>query len=239
MIQDPSKDLTLIVYNSPSAPRYLKLNKGLLRGLSIVIPLLTISFLGAAFLYSMFLKNQIVELRSSEPKVIAQLKEQVGELNTSIMALQKQNQSLTQKIAKGTSGSDSNSVLNFFTIPIGIEDLRASELLKIENIKISHTPQDISLSFDLANNSEDKLSGYLFVTQYQENIVQTYPNSDLNEKNLKLEYSQGEYFSFSRFRPTIAKFSKISKKSARYKIYIFSRTGNLLGYKQVGPYNID
>ncbi len=239
MIQDPSKDLTLIVYNSPSAPRYLKLNKQLLKGLSIVIPLLTIIFLGVAFIYSMYLKNQIIALKSSEPKIIANLKSQVSELNGTIESLQKQTLSLTQKISKGTSSTDSNGVLNLFTIPIGIEDLRANELLKIENMKIAHTENQITLNFDLANNSTDKLSGYLFVTQFQENIVQFYPNSELNEKNLKLEYSQGEYFSFSRFRPTIATFSKVSKRSARYKIYIFSRTGNLLAYKQVGPYNID
>ena len=74
MIQDQSKELTLIVYNSPKPPRYLKLNKKLIRTLSVVIPLLTIFLLSIAFLYSMFLKNKLNDLRAKEPKVIQDLR---------------------------------------------------------------------------------------------------------------------------------------------------------------------
>ena len=187
----------------------------------------------------MFLKNKLNDLRAKEPKVIQDLRKTKKDLQETIQTLSSQNQNLTQKLSRGTLQETTNTVLNFFTAPIGMEDLRAKELLKIDNIKLKSEKNGVELNFDLANNSVDKLSGYLFVIQYQKNLIQFYPTAELNEKNLRLEFSQGEYFAFSRFRPTIAKFSKLLKSSSRYKIFIFSKTGDLLGYKQVGPYNVD
>lgn len=239
MIQDPSKELTLIVYNTPKPPKYLKLNKGLIKSLIIIIPLLVISSISISFLYSIYLKNRVNELKSKEPKVIAELKNETDTLKKIISTLKKDNIILTKKLSIGSTAETSTSSLGLFTTPLGIEDLREKELLKIEGLKINSKPNKIEFSFNLANNSPEKLSGYLFVVQYQGNQIQFYPNYDLSEKNLRLEYSKGESFSFSRFRPTIASFTKTSKASARYKIYIFSRTGNLLAYKQPGPFNIE
>lgn len=48
MIQDPSKELTLIVYNTPKPPKYIKLNKGLIKVLIFIIPLIIIVSIGSS-----------------------------------------------------------------------------------------------------------------------------------------------------------------------------------------------
>ncbi|MDH5415523.1 MAG: hypothetical protein OEW87_15410 [Flavobacteriaceae bacterium] len=239
MIQSPSKELTLIVYDTPKPPRYLKLNKVLIKYLIIIIPTLVISSISLSLVYSVYLKNKVNSLRSSEPKIIEKLKNETENLSTQISSLTTDNINLTKKLSKGSAEASPLSSLALFTPSLGMLDLTDKELLKIENISPSNDSQKITLSFSLANNSEQKLSGHLFIVQYQGNLIQFYPDSHLSEKTLRLEYSQGEKFSFSRFRPTVATFTKLKKTSARYKIFIFSKTGDLIGHKQVGPFNIE
>ena len=240
MIRNPSKNLTLIVYNSPKSPRYLKINKKLLSSL-ILVPLLVISTITVSILYSMFLKNQVIELKSSEPKIIKDLKEKNKELSSQLDSTNKNNKILTQKLSLGSSSESTISSFRLFTPPLGIVDLREKDLLKIDNILLKNENNIVELHFNLANNSlnNDKLSGYITVVQFQKNSMYYYPAYELSEKNLRLEYSKGESFSFSRFRPTVARFPLINKSSVRYKIYIFSKTGDLIAYKQAGPFNID
>ena len=127
-----------------------------------------------------------------------------------------------------------------FTAPLGLQDVRNKELIIIKDVKIESGAK-IKINFNLENNSpgQEKLSGYLSVIQYQGNMIQFYPTYELSQRNLRLEYTQGESFGFSRFRPTSAEFKKVSKLSTRYKIFIFSRTGDLMAFKQLGPYNIE
>ena len=241
MIQNPSKDLTLIVYNSPKSPKYFKVNKAIIKSMIVIIPLLIISSISISFLYSMFLKNQVNDLRSEEPEIIQALKEQTESLTNQIQSLTSDNKLLTAKLSLGPSKDTSISSLGLFTVPLGIQDLREKNLLDIKNLTIENTADKTMIKFDLANTSptNEKLSGYITIVQYQGNHIQFYPDYELGEKNLRLDFSSGEFFSFSRFRPTIGEFKKISKISARFKIYIFSRTGDLIAHRQVGPYNIN
>ena len=92
----------------------------------------------------------------------------------------------------------------------------------------------------LKNESYDaKVSGKLTVIQYQGNKIQYWPERDLSEKNLKLEFASGQIFGMNRSVKKVAEFEKISDASARYKIYLFSNTGDLIFYQQIGPYNIE
>lgn len=240
MIQSPSKEVTVIVYDTPKPPKYYRLNKSFIRTLLIAIPLLTIFSISVSLLYSIFLKNKISRITSSEPQRILDLQEVIQKQKSDIDVLSKTNALITEKLSKGTGSETSVSALGLFTVPVGIQDLRAKELVKIEQVELK-SEGAIKLSFNLENNSPngEKLSGYLNVIQFQGNLIQYYPNTELPQKNLRLEYSEGESFGFTRFRPTEAIFENISKKSAKYKIFIFSRTGDLLAYKQLGPFNID
>ena len=68
MIQDPSKDLTLIVYNAPKPPRYLKINKKLLRLLLFLVPFLLIIALLTSLASSVYMK------KNSRPRAHRSLK---------------------------------------------------------------------------------------------------------------------------------------------------------------------
>ena len=235
MIQSQSKEVTLIVYDTPKPPRYFKLNKGLIKTLVILIPLMVVTSITLSFMYSIFLKTRISELRSSEPRRITELKKERALLTQQLTEVKKTNAAITDKLSRGSSNETSVSALGLFTVPLGIQDL-----IKIEDIKVK-TDSKIKLEFNLANNTSpnEKLSGYISVIQYQGRIIQFYPSYELSAKNLRLEYNSGESFGFTRFRPTVASFDKVSGTSAKYKIYIFSRTGDLLAYKQLGPFNIE
>jgi len=240
MIQDPSKDLTLIVYNTPKPPKYLKVNKTLIKTLFILIPFMVITSITFSFFYSMVLKNKIISLKSEVPKEILDLKKSNTLLATQLADIQKTNKNLVSKLSKGSGAETSLSSMGLFTAPLGLQDLRSKELVLIKDVKIE-TGKKIKINFNLENNSsgQEKLSGYINVIQYQGNLIQFYPAYELSQRNLRLEYTQGESFGFSRFRPTSAEFQKLSKLSTRYKIFIFSRTGDLLAFKQLGPYNIE
>ena len=73
MTPDTDKELTFIVYNGPDTPKYLKVNARLIKALSIFIPILIILSIFVFFFYSMFLKNEVVRLKSEEPKIINEL----------------------------------------------------------------------------------------------------------------------------------------------------------------------
>lgn len=241
MIQDPSKEVTLIVYNSPKPPKYLKINKKLITSFLFIIPVLIISFLTLSFVYSSYLKSRVSSLQSQETKEIVALKTDIQKLETKIKGLENNNKVLTQKVSTGSSKETSSSILDLLTVPFGFKDLRSQALISFNNVNISVKNKNIYFNFDLANNSPNarKLTGYLTIIQHQENLVQYYPSYDLSPKSLRLEFSKGEYFSFSRLRPTEAKFTKYSSNSAKYKVYIFNKTGDLLAYKQFGPFNIE
>jgi len=240
MIQDPSKDLTLIVYNTPKPPRYLKVNKNLIRTLFIIIPFMVITSITFSFFYSMLLKNKIVSLKSEVPKEIQELKAKNLLLTTELTNLEKTNKNLVGKLSKGSGAETSLSSMGLFTTPLGLQDLRNKELILIKDAKVE-AGKTIKLNFSLENNSpgQEKLSGYINVIQYQGNMIQYFPDYELSQRNLRLEYTQGESFGFSRFRPTMAEFTKHSNLSTRYKIFIFSRTGDLIAFKQLGPFNIE
>jgi hypothetical protein len=240
MNQDPSKDLTLIVYNTPNPPQYLKINKGLIKTLFILIPFMVITSITFSFIYSIVLKNKIVSLKSEVPKEIVDLKNKNLALSKSLITFRNTNKSLIQKLSKGGGTETSLSSMGLFTIPLGLKDLRNRQLVQIKDVKIE-SGSTIKLNFNLENSSPggEKLSGYISVIQYQGSMIQFYPAYELPQRDLRLEYTQGESFGFSRFRPTVVEFKKINKSSTKYKIFIFSRTGDLIAFKQLGPYNID
>jgi hypothetical protein len=242
MIQDPSKELTLIVYNTPKPPKYIKLNKGLIKVLIFTIPLIVIVSIGSSLISSVYMKRKLENVRSKEPEIILQLKKEKEELAQEVKALKSTNITLTQKISAGGKGTVSPlNLMAMFTTPLGFEDRRGDNLAKLENINSDQVNKNILFKFDLINNKQDtsKLSGYVTIVQYHTDGISYYPSYELSVESPRLEYSQGESFTVSRFRPVIAEFAKPNGNNVWYKIFIFSRTGNLLAYKKAGPFQLN
>ena len=243
MIQDPSKDLTLIVYNTPKPPRYIKINKGLLKSLLFLIPMLVIISIGFSLLTSVYMKRKLEVAQSTEPKKITELKTQKGSLEKKISSLEKSNKELTEKISKGTLVIGSAAAgLALFNTPLGFEDLRDKNNAKVENFSNQVANGKVTLRFDLINNlqGDNKLSGYITVVQYHSYGLSIYPAVTLTSESSLLSYNQGESFYVSRFRPVIAEFTVPQNSAAVwYKIFIFSRTGNLLVMKSTDEYSLN
>ena len=99
MIQDPSNDLTFIVYNTPKPPKYIKINKKLMKILIFIIPVITIFSIGFSVITSFYMKRKLEKARSQEPEIILSLKNEKEELQSEIKILQESNQILTKKIS--------------------------------------------------------------------------------------------------------------------------------------------
>ena len=242
MIQDPSKEVTLIVYNTPAPPKYIKINKRLIRYILMTVPTLIIIFLASSLFYSIYLKDKVSDLKALEPQIKQKLDEQKMAYESQIRELEKTNSELTRKISRGsTTTQNTSSLMGLFTIPLGAKDLRSENAATITSTKVEVNGSKIKLVMDfLKNESYDaKVSGKLTVIQYQGNKIQYWPERDLSEKNLKLEFASGQIFGMNRSVKKVAEFEKISDASARYKIYLFSNTGDLIFYQQIGPYNIE
>lgn len=240
MIQDPSKDLTLIVYNTPKPPRYLKINKKLLRLLLFLVPFLLIIALLSSLASSVYMKKKLETARSQEPEIILGLRQEKSELASKLTAMEKVNANLTKKISQGSDSSPA-SALALFSTPIGYEDMTEKEMAKLENMSANFKQDKIEFRFDLLNNldNDEKLAGYITIVQYAGNTLQIYPDYDLSIENNRLDFSKGESFVVSRFRPVIAEFRKPQALTVWYKVYIFGRSGNLMNFKVAGPYQVN
>jgi hypothetical protein len=241
MIQDQSKDITLIVYNTPKPPKYIKLNKKLINILIFFIPVIVIISVASSLISSAYLKRKLEQVKSQEPELIVKYKKEIAELNQEIKSLKSTNISLTEKISSG--GKESTSplhVMALFTTPLGFEDKRAEDQAKIENMNIDVVNEKVHFRFDLINNFQEtsKLSGYVTVVQYHNDGLNVFPAYALTVDSPNFEYSKGESFTVSRFRPVITEFIKPKSNVVWYKVYLFSRTGNLLAYKTAGPFTI-
>lgn len=240
MIQQPSKDITLIVYNTPRPPRYLKINKKLLRLLLFLAPLLLVVSLLFSLSTSLYMKNKLEAARSQEPAIITALKEKNGELARKAAALEEVNKELTRKVSAGSEQAPA-SALALFATPLGYQDFTEKEMAKLESMSANFKKDKIEFRFDLLNNldTDERLAGYITVVQHAGNDLEFYPSYDLSLENNRLDYSQGESFVVSRFRPVIAEFEKPDALTVWYKVYIFDRSGNLLNYKLAGPYQVN
>lgn len=245
MIQDPSKDLTFIVYNTPKPPKYIKINKSLMKILIFIIPVIIIFSIGFSIITSVYMKRKLEKARSEEPEIITSLRNENSTLSNDLKLLKENNIILTRKISLGTSSASSEStglsIMNLFTTPLGFEDKRSEEMAKLDNMTNDSLPDKLLFKFDILNNitNGQKLAGYISIIQYHRNGISYYPQYDLSVESPGLEFSKGESFTVSRFRPVIAEFPKPNGTNVWYKIFIFSRTGNLLAYKKAGPFQLN
>lgn len=231
-MQNPSKDLTFIVYNAPKAPRYIKVKKSILKSLFILIPLMVIMSIALSQFYAFVFKMENNSLKSNIPVEIQKLKKEKAKISKELAFLQKNNKELINKISKGSSSGSTISSMNLLITPIGVKDLRSQSIVSIENLKTSSTKNEVKIDFLLMNQSSKKVRGFISIMQIQDNLIQFYPKVSLKaDKDYRIEYTQGESFGISNSRETTAIFKRFSNSSITYKIFIFSNAGDLLAYK--------
>ena len=189
------------------------------------------------------MKRKLEAVKSKEPQVIYDLREKNGQLEAEIKKLQASNTTLTQKIATGTENlGTASSLLALIKTPLGFEDLRDKKMARVENFSHQASNNKVVFKFDLINNQNgnNRLSGYITVVQFHSYGATFYPNLSLSSESQQIQYNKGESFTVSRFRPVIAEFpSPTNSANVWYKVYIFSREGNLLSITSTQEYPIN
>lgn len=135
-----------------------------------------------------------------------------------------------------------SSQIDVFTIikrPIGFKNLKDQNLIKIDNIQLKPSSSGLNLNFDLINNAnETKITGYVLVIMRNNNQNLFYPNNPSYLPTMKIPYNIGEQFGFSRMRPVIANFKNKPIGRAQFTILVFTRAGDMILEKSLGPYDI-
>lgn len=238
MIGKSSNEVTLIIYDTPSPPKCIKVKKSVVRLFIIIIPLIVLASTGFTLYITSNLKRLELETKRKQPKLINKLKTEIATINQQLEQTQTLNKELEFKVSQGTPTIGVGASL--FKIPLGFTDKSEQVLAKTSNTNFEVNGDTAELKYDLINNGEPgtKLSGYIFVVQINGSNVQFYPENVLSTKDYLVKFNSGESFVASRFRPVIAKFKIRDKdEDLHYKTYIFSRTGDLILQKVFGPFN--
>jgi hypothetical protein len=237
MLNKAAKDLTLIIYDSPAPPRQIKLSKITLKLFFIASSILIITSIGVtAYILANLqrIENQSI---SKQPKLINDFKLQIAELK---LSLEQKDNFIKEQERKISDGARSLGIpANIFQTPLGFTDRTDQNPAQIEDVKFEHKDNVSTLNFNLLNVNEEgqKLSGYIFIMQIGVSQVKFYPELNLNSGEFFFKYNMGEAFTASRFRPVMAKFTNYGQEELQYKVFIFSRTGDLLLEQLIGPFN--
>ena len=231
MIQESAKHITFIVYNSPRPPRYLRINKKLLKTLTVSLPFLISFSILFSLATSAYMRNKLENLKSKEPELIAKLEAEKASLALSLKSMEKTNQDLINKISQGSTET-AGAKFQLIGLPLGHADLTEKKMARLDNFKVNIKDNKSVLSFDLYNNltSKQRLSGYITIIRYQGNSIEVYPQMAFSKDTDLVSFSSGESFSVSQFRPVFAEFNSSTSIGSWYKVFIFSRTGDLLAY---------
>jgi hypothetical protein len=231
MIEQNPKDYSVIIYSSPETPKYFKISKSLLKLILFLIPSFILILIFFLLTHNFYLNDQIDKIKNDSKSgvdknssLVVQYSNEINELKNTVKELEKKNQSKSTEQVKNSGSLESTLLL--FNMPLGFINKTSQTELKMENLRLTRENGDNHLKFDLTS-SGPKISGYITVLEYSPNKIGLYPTLPASLIDGHLYYNNGESFTVSRFRPVDAKFSG-NTANALYKIFIFSRTGDLI-----------
>lgn len=240
-IQNLSKDVSIVIYDAPFPPRYLRFSKKFLRFLFIVIPIGVglVMFLGLFFSFS----NQVKEApRASLPSVMTDSDSKVSELEAELNALKVSNQQLQTKLSTADSGEANQDDIFLMTIkkPYGMQNLISQNKVSLDQFEFVPSQDKINLKFQIISTTpENRVAGHIIVFMISKSGILAYPLEANQSMTTGVKFSQGEPFAESRLRPTNAEFSiRPNTDSVKFAIYIFSREGDLLSVKETEEYKL-
>ena len=224
-----SGKFSVLFYEEKNLPRYLQIGPRPLRffifGLPIITMLAVAFALGAAY----FVYQSKHATVGEENRTIRRLKQEIQQLSKAQQQAAHEITALQEKLSTEGSGGELTSSTLIHPAK-GQQDLTAQKLITLENIKVVTEDRGVRIDFVMAKNEhyEQTLSGHIIIVLQKGNALSFYPANILN-KQMQINYNSGETFSFGRLRPVNAVFA-VSPESAalRFKIFIFSRNGDLL-----------
>ena len=123
-----------------------------------------------------------------------------------------------------------NTLGLFRAIP-GMTDETIPPTFTINNSSMEHHKEQLKFTFNLVkiNHKINKAAGFIFVICKTSSGIIFYPHNSLLDKDLFINFSRGEPFATTKFRPVKAVFNNIKQQSNYlFRILVFSRDGNII-----------
>ncbi len=245
-IQQSGGEVSIVIYDAPLPPRYLKFSKKFIKTLFVVVPI-TIGLIFISLLLVGF-GSRLKETPAPSLPVASLSDEEARllELETEIKSLQESNQQLQERLSQAPatpSGAPSQEEPFLMGIkkPYGMQNLMSENRVTLDQFDLVLDSNKTALKFQIiSTNPENRVTGHVLVFMVSEQGLSAYPAAANMAIAGGVKYSMGEPFAVSRLRPTNAEFNvKAIGEAVKFVIYIFSREGDLLLIKETESYKVN
>jgi hypothetical protein len=238
-IQQSGQEVSIVIYDSPLPPRYIRFSKKFIRTLFIVTPVVVgiviISLLAA------LLTPKIKEVPTPRiPTILSQDDSKFSELEKEVKSLRESNRLIQEKLTDKNNGNSiqEEPFLMGIKKPYGMQNLISENRVALDQFEYVLSQNKSNLKFQIiSTNPENRVSGHVIVFMISKSGAIAYPEEANSSLNSGIKFSMGEPFAVSRLRPTNAEFSlRPTGDEIKFLIYIFSREGDLLLVKESETY---
>jgi hypothetical protein len=241
-IQQSGNEVSIVIYDAPLPPRYLKFSKKFIRTLFVVVPV----SLGLIFLTLLFigLGSRVKDTPApSLPTVLTDEDSKITALETEVKALQESNKQLQDKLS-GQGTVDPTTAEEPFLMgikkPYGMQNFLSENRVNLDQFELVQDNNKTALKFQIiSTNPETRVAGHVLVFMISASGLMAYPPEANAAIGGGVKFSMGEPFAVSRLRPTNAEFAlHLTGESVKFVIYIFSREGDLLLIKETESFKV-
>ena len=240
-LQQSGSEVSIVIYDAPLPPRYIKFSKKFIKTLFIVVPILFGLIVLACIAVALNSKLKYTAAPTI-PNILTNEESKVRSLETEIKSLKDSNQQLQDKLSdQSISGAQQDETfLMGIKKPYGMQNLLSQNKVSLDQFELVQDKNKTNLIFQIiSTNPENRVAGHILVFMISDSGLMAYPEEANGAIGGGIKFSMGETFAVSRLRPTTASFPHtLTGKSVRFVIYIFSREGDLLLIKETEPYKV-
>lgn len=243
-IQQSGHEVSIVIYDAPLPPRYLKFSKKFIRTLFFVVPVTIGLIFFALIIFGLGNKLKDAPTPSIPTVMTGGDDAKILELESELEAMKDSNKALQDKLAGlGSTAAPANQEEPFLMgikKPYGMQNLISQNKVTLDQFDLVQESTKSALKFQIiSTNPETKVTGHVLVFMISESGMMIYPSSANSSLGGGVKYSMGEPFSVSRLRPTNAEFAhKLTGENVKFVVYIFSREGDLLLIKETESYKL-
>ena len=240
MLFKQTPKITFVIYQNQKTVRAFEFDKRKLKFIFLLISvLLLVSFFTIFFLLA-YVKNKGQNLSEGHLTYGHQQASKIQELEDKLAQISKLNEQYQKKIPQ--SPNEVESIFPLFSTPLGSRNLTQKKWLEAKAIDIKFHSKKIFLYFNIINARQNgtKLLGYIFVVMIQGPQISFYPDPKISFDQTTPSFNQGETFTISRFRRVEGHFYQVPQNNlpVTFKIFIFSKTGDMIHHQIVGPVKV-
>ncbi|HLW56829.1 MAG TPA: hypothetical protein VKY27_05555 [Bacteriovoracaceae bacterium] len=239
-IQSKGEEVSIVIYDSPLPPKYFTFKKSFLRTLLFLAPLILLIIFSALFIWA-FGSQLKYAPKPKFPELINKEQARILELEGMVKELSVSNKNLAEKLSSTPETQAPSEVINLLAIkkPYGMQNLISKNMVTLDNLKMVQSNNQVQLDFHIISMQETRISGHVLVFLLSNNQLVSYPEVSTNSLIEGIKYTQGEAFSVTRLRPTLASFPRPLVDTVKFIIYVFTREGDLLLMQETQEFKLE